>query len=68
MNLQGPNEVEFEVPTIPVAIFREFFTPMYIYQLQCLWVWFYVHYCEYSSTASSDLNRTLHCVGCLCQG
>ena len=42
LELQGLNEVTVKVQSIPHAIFSEFYTGMYIYQLQCLFVWMYV--------------------------
>ncbi|KAJ2884231.1 hypothetical protein IWW38_005451, partial [Coemansia aciculifera] len=40
----GENYIRVSVPSFPVAVLQEFFSFFYLYQLMCLWVWFYFNY------------------------
>ncbi|KAJ2334300.1 hypothetical protein GGI00_001917, partial [Coemansia sp. RSA 2681] len=40
----GENFIRVSVPSFPVAVLQEFFSFFYLYQLMCLWVWFYFNY------------------------
>jgi len=42
--LIGPNIISVHVPTIPRAILQEFTNWLYIYQMMCMWVWYYFQY------------------------
>ncbi|OZJ03044.1 hypothetical protein BZG36_03711 [Bifiguratus adelaidae] len=44
IELLGPNFVGVNVPSIPIAILQEFTNWFYIYQMMCLWVWYYFQY------------------------
>ncbi|KAJ1921082.1 hypothetical protein H4219_000940 [Mycoemilia scoparia] len=40
----GENFVRVSVPSFPKALFEEFAAFFYLYQMMCLWVWFYFNY------------------------
>ncbi|KAJ1673591.1 hypothetical protein EV182_004935, partial [Spiromyces aspiralis] len=40
----GENFVQVTVPSVPRALFEEFAAFFYLYQMMCLWVWFYFNY------------------------
>ncbi|KAL0095736.1 hypothetical protein F4703DRAFT_1729042 [Phycomyces blakesleeanus] len=42
--LLGPNIIPVNVPTIPLAIIQEFSSLLYLYQMMCMWVWYYFQY------------------------
>ncbi|KAI9270803.1 hypothetical protein BDA99DRAFT_460449 [Phascolomyces articulosus] len=42
--LLGSNIIKVRVPTIPVAIAQEFSSFLYLYQMMCMWVWYYFQY------------------------
>ncbi|KAI9597721.1 hypothetical protein BDF19DRAFT_434232 [Syncephalis fuscata] len=43
-NLIGLNFISVHVPSFPMALLEEFQAFFYLYQLMCLWVWFYFAY------------------------
>ncbi|KAI8973216.1 hypothetical protein BDF20DRAFT_881064 [Mycotypha africana] len=42
--LLGPNIIPVYVPPIPLAIVQEFSSLLYLYQMMCMWVWYYFNY------------------------
>ncbi|CAO3599019.1 unnamed protein product [Absidia cylindrospora] len=44
LELLGPNLIRVEVPSIPRAIIQEFASLLYLYQMMCMWVWYYFKY------------------------
>ncbi|KAI8060119.1 hypothetical protein BC940DRAFT_337870 [Gongronella butleri] len=42
--LIGPNVIHVKVPSIPRAIVQEFTSLLYLYQLMCMWVWYFFTY------------------------
>ncbi|KAI9478570.1 MAG: hypothetical protein EXX96DRAFT_571395 [Benjaminiella poitrasii] len=42
--LIGPNIIPVYVPSIPWAIVQEFSSFLYLYQMMCMWVWYYFNY------------------------
>ncbi|KAJ1997649.1 hypothetical protein GGI04_005322, partial [Coemansia thaxteri] len=40
----GENFIRVAVPSAPLALLQEFFSFFYLYQLMCMWVWFYFNY------------------------
>ncbi|KAG1467446.1 hypothetical protein G6F56_004412 [Rhizopus delemar] len=40
----GPNIIKVYVPSIPVAVVQEFASFLYLYQMMCMWVWYYFQY------------------------
>ncbi|KAI9255357.1 hypothetical protein EDC94DRAFT_617434 [Helicostylum pulchrum] len=42
--LLGPNIIPVYVPSIPWAIIQEFSSFLYLYQMMCMWVWYYFQY------------------------
>ncbi|KAI9277641.1 hypothetical protein BY458DRAFT_585318 [Sporodiniella umbellata] len=40
----GPNIIKVYVPSIPMAIAQEFSSFLYLYQMMCMWVWYYFQY------------------------
>ncbi|KAL0142124.1 hypothetical protein V8B55DRAFT_1495122 [Mucor lusitanicus] len=40
----GANIIKVDVPSIPVAILQEFSSFLYLYQMMCMWVWYYFQY------------------------
>ncbi|RCH94500.1 hypothetical protein CU098_004274, partial [Rhizopus stolonifer] len=42
--LIGENVIRVTVPSIPVAIIQEFSSFLYLYQMMCMWVWYYFQY------------------------
>ncbi|KAI8583019.1 hypothetical protein K450DRAFT_225942 [Umbelopsis ramanniana AG] len=42
--LIGPNIISVQVPSIPRAVLQEFTHLLYIYQMMCMWVWYYFQY------------------------
>ncbi|KAI7902541.1 uncharacterized protein BX663DRAFT_552451 [Cokeromyces recurvatus] len=43
-DLLGPNIIPVYVPSIPWAIIQEFSSFLYLYQMMCMWVWYYFQY------------------------
>lgn len=43
-DLIGPNIISVHVPSIPRAVLQEFTNWLYIYQMMCMWVWYYFQY------------------------
>ncbi|KAI9321607.1 hypothetical protein BX666DRAFT_1903933 [Dichotomocladium elegans] len=43
-DLLGANLINVYVPSIPVAIAQEFASFIYLYQIMCMWVWYYFGY------------------------
>ncbi|KAI9598633.1 hypothetical protein BDF19DRAFT_410707 [Syncephalis fuscata] len=43
-DLLGPNFIRVDVPSFIAALFQEFRAFFYIYQVMCLWVWYYFAY------------------------
>ncbi|KAI8369377.1 uncharacterized protein BYT42DRAFT_617407 [Radiomyces spectabilis] len=44
LELLGANLIRVEVPSIPLAIIQEFASFLYLYQMMCMWVWYYFQY------------------------
>ncbi|ORX58219.1 hypothetical protein DM01DRAFT_1319021 [Hesseltinella vesiculosa] len=44
LELLGPNLIHVKVPGIPRAILQEFSSLLYLYQMMCMWVWYYFIY------------------------
>ncbi|RKP09111.1 hypothetical protein THASP1DRAFT_14697, partial [Thamnocephalis sphaerospora] len=44
--LLGPNFISVKVPSFPVAMMQEFRSFFYIYQVMCLWLWYYFAYAK----------------------
>ncbi|KAG0190539.1 hypothetical protein DFQ28_001935 [Apophysomyces sp. BC1034] len=42
--LLGPNLIRVNVPSVPMAIIQEFSSFIYLYQMMCMWVWYYFQY------------------------
>ncbi|KAI8148399.1 hypothetical protein BJV82DRAFT_592002 [Fennellomyces sp. T-0311] len=42
--LLGSNIIKVRVPTIPMAFAQEFSSFLYLYQMMCMWVWYYFQY------------------------
>ncbi|KAI8318157.1 hypothetical protein GQ54DRAFT_336437, partial [Martensiomyces pterosporus] len=40
----GENFIRVAVPSFPIALLQEFFNYFYLYQMMCMWVWFYFNY------------------------
>ncbi|KAJ2723143.1 hypothetical protein GGI07_002846 [Coemansia sp. Benny D115] len=40
----GENFIRVAVPSFPIALLQEFFSYFYLYQMMCMWVWFYFNY------------------------
>ncbi|KAJ1956739.1 hypothetical protein GGI12_005228, partial [Dipsacomyces acuminosporus] len=40
----GENFIRVAVPSFPIALLQEFFNFFYLYQMMCMWVWFYFNY------------------------
>ncbi|KAI7898313.1 uncharacterized protein BX663DRAFT_525395 [Cokeromyces recurvatus] len=40
----GANIIKVDVPSIPLAIVQEFSSFLYLYQMMCMWVWYYFQY------------------------
>ncbi|KAG1252360.1 hypothetical protein G6F68_011821 [Rhizopus microsporus] len=40
----GPNIIKVNVPTILMAVIQEFASFIYLYQMMCMWVWYYFQY------------------------
>ncbi|KAI8061941.1 hypothetical protein BDF21DRAFT_389640 [Thamnidium elegans] len=40
----GANVIKVEVPTVFMAIIQEFASFLYLYQMMCMWVWYYFQY------------------------
>ncbi|KAJ1923575.1 hypothetical protein IWQ60_005800 [Tieghemiomyces parasiticus] len=43
-DLIGPNFIYVPVPSFPRAVLNEFLAFFYLYQMMCLWVWYYFNY------------------------
>ncbi|KAK9694308.1 hypothetical protein K7432_013467 [Basidiobolus ranarum] len=44
LELLGPNFISVYVPSFIVAVIQEFGAYFYLYQMMCLWVWYYFNY------------------------
>ncbi|CAO3700091.1 hypothetical protein G6F70_001036 [Rhizopus microsporus] len=44
LSMLGPNIIQVYVPSIPMAIIQEFSSFLYLYQMMCMWVWYYFQY------------------------
>ncbi|KAK9762721.1 hypothetical protein K7432_011280 [Basidiobolus ranarum] len=44
LELLGPNFISVYVPSFFVAVIQEFGAYFYLYQMMCLWVWYYFNY------------------------
>ncbi|KAI8099031.1 uncharacterized protein BX664DRAFT_320215 [Halteromyces radiatus] len=44
LELLGPNLIRVQVPSIPRAVIQEFASLLYLYQMMCMWVWYYFKY------------------------
>ncbi|KAI9308568.1 hypothetical protein BJ944DRAFT_174600 [Cunninghamella echinulata] len=44
LELLGPNLIRVEVPSILRAIIQEFSSLLYLYQMWCMWVWYFFKY------------------------
>ncbi|KAI9315868.1 hypothetical protein BX666DRAFT_2028110 [Dichotomocladium elegans] len=44
LDMLGENVIKVHVPSIPMAIAQEFSSFLYLYQMMCMWVWYYFQY------------------------